>query len=102
MGLYAAVEGIGSFLAILLVQLMRFLQLGWINDEQDFNSGHMDYFFYLLAVVQLVSVIVLALILYLRSQHHFENHNFRLKMSHFHLKRETISNFYLNSSNFHF
>lgn len=66
MGLYAAVEGMGSFLGVLLVQLTRSLNLGWIRNEGHFNQGHLDYFFYLLAIIQLIVIIVLVLVTYLR------------------------------------
>lgn len=66
MGLYSAIEGLGSFLGVLLVQITRSLQLGWIRSEVHFNQGHLDYFFYLLAVIQSAVVIVFGLIMYLR------------------------------------
>ena len=66
MGLYAGVEGLGSFLGVLLVQLTRSLHLGWIRNEGHFNEGHLDYFFYLLAVIQLIVIVVMVLVAYLR------------------------------------
>ena len=67
MGLYSAIEGLGSFLGVLLVYITRSLHLGWIRKEVDFNQGHLDYFFYLLAVIQSVVVVVFGLVMYLRS-----------------------------------
>ena len=66
LGLYSAIEGLGSFLGVLLVQITRSLQLGWIRSEVHFNQGHLDYFFYLLAVIQSAVVIISGLTMYLR------------------------------------
>ena len=66
MGLYWAFEGLASFLGVLLVKTTRMLHLSWIRNEINFNKGHLDYFFYLLAVIQLLAVIILALIVYAR------------------------------------
>ena len=66
MGLYSAIEGLSSFLGVLLVQITRSLHLGWIRSEVNFNKGHLDYFFYLLAIIQSTVVIVFGLIIYLR------------------------------------
>lgn len=66
MGLYASMEGLGSFLSVLLVQMTRALHLGWIRSEAHFNQGHIDYFFYLLAIIQSFVIIILGLVMYLR------------------------------------
>lgn len=66
LGLYSAIEGLGAFLGVLLVQITRSLQLGWIRSEIHFNQGHLDYFFYLLAVIQSAVVVVSGLVMYLR------------------------------------
>ena len=66
MGLYAALEGVGSLLGIVLVQLMSSLHLDWIKNEEQFNEGHLDYFYYLLAVIQCLVVIILGTIMYTR------------------------------------
>lgn len=66
LGLYSAIEGLGSFLGILLVHITRSLQLGWIESEVRFNQGHLDYFFYLLAVIQSIVVVVSGLVMCLR------------------------------------
>lgn len=66
MGLYAAIEGLGSLLSVLLVIVTRALHLEWIRSEAHFNQGHMDYFFYLLAIIQSCAIIVLGLVIYLR------------------------------------
>ena len=67
MGLYSAIEGMGSFLGVLLIQLTQLVHLGWIKDEAHFNQSHLDYYFYLLSLVQLLATITLGLILYVRS-----------------------------------
>ncbi len=64
MGLYSAIEGLGSFLGIALVQLTRCLHLGWIDG--DVNKGHLDYFYYLLATIQSLFVVIFGLVIYLR------------------------------------
>ena len=66
LGLYSTIEGLGAFLGVLLVQITRSLQLGWIRSEIHFNQGHLDYFFYLLAVIQSAVVVVSGLVMYLR------------------------------------
>ena len=66
MGLYAAIEGLGSFLSVLLVIVTRALHLEWIRSEANFNQGHIDYFFYLLAIIQSFAIIVLGLVIYIR------------------------------------
>nr|CAH0109543.1 unnamed protein product [Daphnia galeata] len=64
LGLYSAIEGLGAFLGVLLVQITRSLQLGWIRSEIHFNQGHLDYFFYLLAVIQSAVVVVSGLVIW--------------------------------------
>lgn len=38
MGLYAAIEGLGSFMSAALVQVTHSLHLGWIRSESHFNE----------------------------------------------------------------
>ena len=66
MGLYSALEGMGSLLGIALVQLAVSLRLDWITNENQFNQGHLDYFYYLLAVIEGLVIIILGTVIYVR------------------------------------
>jgi len=66
MGLYSAIEGSGSFLGIALVQLTSSLHLDWIKNEKEFNQGHLDYFYYLLAVIQCLVIVIISVVVYIR------------------------------------
>lgn len=64
MGLFYAMEGVGSFLGIALLQLVaRF----WFNNLTDFgniNENHLDFYLYFLGVIQMAMMIVYGVTIY--------------------------------------
>jgi hypothetical protein len=58
MGLFYAMEGVGSFLGIALLQILAPFWLNNMTDYANINDNHLDFYLYFLGIIQFTTLIV--------------------------------------------
>ncbi|KAF2362662.1 Proton-dependent oligopeptide transporter family [Trinorchestia longiramus] len=64
MGLFYAMEGVGSFLGIALLQILAPIWLSNMTDYANINDNHLDFYLYFLGIVQFLTLIVFIVVIY--------------------------------------
>ena len=64
MGLFYAMEGVGSFLGVALLQILAPFWLNNMTDYGNINDNHMDFYLYFLGILQIITLIIYTTAIY--------------------------------------
>lgn len=64
MGLFYAMEGVGSFLGIALLAILAPFWLNNMTDYANINENHLDFYLYFLGIIQLITLVVYSVTVY--------------------------------------
>ena len=64
MGLFYAMEGVGSFLGIILFQILAPFWLNNMTDYANINDNHLDFYLYFLGILQMITLVIYGVTIY--------------------------------------